>query len=82
MINASEMAKPFAKQPYNFLRLPLTIEFMEELMVMEKSHRSEIIQAENGIGTWMHEDGLPTDSILFLHNCTILHFLEQISQIA
>jgi hypothetical protein len=34
MINATEMAKPFAKQPHNFLWLPSKIEFMEELSVV------------------------------------------------
>ena len=68
MIDAAEMAKHFDKRPAEFLQLPSTIEFMEELIAMGKSHRSEIVLAENGIGTWMHEDGLPTDSVLFLTN--------------
>ncbi len=56
MINATEMAKPFGKQPAEWLRLPSTISFLGALEAMGKSHRSENVQSINGVGTWFHED--------------------------
>ncbi len=56
MINATEMAKSFGKQPAEWFRLPSTARFMEALEAMGKSHRSELTKTINGVGTWMHED--------------------------
>lgn len=56
-----EMAKPFGKRPIDYLRLPSTNELLSA--IVRKSHISEnqlVISkqgsAENGGGTWMHED--------------------------
>lgn len=61
MVNATEMAKPFGKRPIDYLRLPSTNELL--IAIVRKSHISEnqlVISkqgsAENGGGTWMHED--------------------------
>ena len=61
MVNATEMAKPFGKRPIDYLRLPSTNELLSA--IVRKSHISEnqlVISkqgsAENGGGTWMHED--------------------------
>lgn len=61
MINATQMAKPFGKRPVDYLRLPSTNELISA--IVRKSHISEnqLVtskqgSAENGGGTWMHED--------------------------
>ena len=61
MVNATQMAKPFGKRPIDYLRLPSTNELLKA--IVRKSHISEnqlVISkqgsAENGGGTWMHED--------------------------
>lgn len=61
MINATQMAKPFGKRPVDYLRLPSTNELINA--IVRKSHISEnqLVtskqgSAENGGGTWMHED--------------------------
>lgn len=54
--NATEMAKPFDKRPIDWLRLPSTSQFIETLEAVRKSHRSELVNQVNGIGTWLHED--------------------------
>lgn len=56
MVNATEMAKPFDKRPIDWLRLPSTSQFIETLEAVRKSHRSELVNQVNGIGTWLHED--------------------------
>lgn len=56
MVNATEMAKSFNRQPYEFLRLPSTERFIEAYEATGKSRRSDIIKQINGVGTWMHED--------------------------
>jgi len=56
MVNATEMARPFGKRAAEWLRLPSTMQFMSALEAMGKSHRSELIVTENGVGTWLHED--------------------------
>lgn len=37
MVNATQMAKAFGKQPYEWLRLPSTKEFLDELTTTRKS---------------------------------------------
>ena len=54
MVNATEMAKVFGKRPIDWLRLPNTETFLNELQAVRKSHR--LIETVNGVGTWMHED--------------------------
>ena len=63
MVNATQMAKQFNKRPVDWLRLPSTISFIEELSSVRKSHTSEfqavitkVGSPENGGGTWFHED--------------------------
>ncbi len=41
---------------YRLVGLPSTEPFITELKAVRKSHRSVLIQTENGVGTWMHED--------------------------
>jgi hypothetical protein len=55
------MAKPFDKRPVDWLRLPSTISFIEELSTVRKSHSDDYqaVKTINGganPGTWMHED--------------------------
>lgn len=56
LINATEMARPFNKRAAEWLRLPSTIEYIETLEAMGKSHRSGMVITENGVGTWMQEE--------------------------
>lgn len=56
MVNATQMAKPFGKKPRNWLDLPGTTQFIDALLAVRKSDRSELIKTINGIGTWFHED--------------------------
>lgn len=56
MINATEMAKPFKKQAFEWLRLPSTRQFMTALEATGKSRRSDLVKTINGVGTWFHED--------------------------
>lgn len=56
MVNATEMAKPFGKRPIDWLRLPSTTQFIDTLQAVRKSHRSELVNQINGVGTWFHED--------------------------
>ena len=48
--------KAFGKRPIDWLRLPSTETFIAELEAVRFSHRSVLIQTENSVGTWMHED--------------------------
>lgn len=64
MVNATEMAKPFGKLPHEWLRLPSTKEFINELTNVRKSLNVDfqaVITKRGGInpnegGTWLHED--------------------------
>lgn len=61
-VNATEMAKHFNKVPYEYLRLPTTIELINELTDTGKSRNGDnqlIITERGGIdggGSWFHED--------------------------
>lgn len=57
MVNATEMAKPFGKQVFDWRRLPSTIAFMEAIKETKGFSRSlvETVEGRNG-GTWIHED--------------------------
>ncbi|BBD45352.1 KilA-N domain protein [Petrimonas sp. IBARAKI] len=65
MVNATQMAKTFGKKPAEWLRFPSTSQFIDTLLAirksdrseaMGKSHRSEFIKTINGVGTWFHQD--------------------------
>ena len=64
MVNATQMAKVFGKQPHEWLRLPSTKEFLDELTTTRKSLSCDyqpVITKKGGSnleeqGTWMHED--------------------------
>lgn len=63
MVNATEMAKPFGKRPNDWLNLPSTKEFLDEISTTRKSCSSDFqpvttrnCSPQNGGGTWMHED--------------------------
>lgn len=59
-VNASEMAKPFRKQPSDWTRLKQTEEFLRSLSAVRGIPRTElvrVIRGGNGIqGTFFHED--------------------------
>ena len=60
-INATEMAKPFGKQPAHWLRLPSTLKFIEALRAMRNIQSDEYVVTTSGGpggggGTWLHED--------------------------
>lgn len=64
MVNATQMAKAFGKQPHEWLRLPSTKEFLDELTITRKSLNVEyqaVITKKGGLnpdegGTWLSED--------------------------
>ena len=60
MINATEMAKPFGKIPYEWLRLPETKRFLDALFNSGKSLNEDntvkTVRGGNNSGTWLHED--------------------------
>lgn len=61
MINATEMAKPFGKRPIDYLRLPSTNELLSAIVGKSQISENQLViskqgSAENGGGTWMHED--------------------------
>jgi len=55
MVNATEMAKPFGKQVSDWLRLPSFVQFIDNLEAVRKSHRSELVNQVNGVGTLFTE---------------------------
>jgi len=65
MVNATEMAKPFGKQPSDYLRLSTSIEFRQVLEDQISGNSpncdNQVVttikgSSEYGGGTWMHED--------------------------
>lgn len=56
MINATEMAKPFGKNASHWLRNQSTKEYINELAALRNCKGSDLVQIENGMGCWMHED--------------------------
>ena len=60
MANATEMAKPFRKQPSDWTRLKQTEEFIASLSAVRGIPLTELIKVRQGgnteQGTWMHED--------------------------
>lgn len=62
-VNATEMAKCFGKRPNDWLNLQSTSEFLNTLSITRKNGNSDYQavttvrgSAENGGGTWLHED--------------------------
>ena len=58
MVNATEMAKQFGKQPKDFLKTEQTKKFIAALSEVKKILSSDLVRVtygDNG-GTWMHED--------------------------
>lgn len=60
MVNATQMAKPFGKLPYEWLRLPSTKEFLDALTTTRKSLSCDYqavttvnCSPEYGGGTWL-----------------------------
>lgn len=56
MVNATEMAKPFSKQPSDWVRLQYTEQFFNVLEAQRGIPRSSMVQSVRGGGTWFHED--------------------------
>jgi phage antirepressor YoqD-like protein len=59
MVNATEMAKPFGKDVYGWLRNKSTEEFLNELAKLRICGMADLVQVTRGgdnPGTWMHED--------------------------
>ena len=59
MINATQMAKPFGKNPKDFLKTQQTKEIVDEISKRKKILLADIVKVIHGgntRGTWMHED--------------------------
>ena len=59
MINATQMAKPFGKQVYEYLRLPSTNELIKVKAGKSRIAEDQLVKTIRGgtnPGTWMHED--------------------------
>ena len=59
MINATQMAKPFGKQVYEYLRLPSTNELIKVKAGKSRIAEDQLVKTIRGgtnLGTWMHED--------------------------
>ncbi|MBQ5900691.1 MAG: KilA-N domain-containing protein [Clostridia bacterium] len=64
MVNATQMAKRFGKRPIDWLNLPSTKEFLNELTEVRKSNNAinQLVTTKRGgldlsaQGTWLHED--------------------------
>lgn len=60
MVNATEMAKKFGKQPSDWTRQKSSKDFIEALCTARRIPRpTDLVQVKNGgndFGTWMHED--------------------------
>lgn len=61
MVNATQMARPFGKNPADFLKTQYANEFINALSVMKKIITADLLKVKRGgspneQGTWMHED--------------------------
>lgn len=63
MVNATEMARPFGKQPATWLRLPSANDYLNELVKLRKSQFDDLVITRRGgyagsgfAGTWFHRD--------------------------
>lgn len=57
-INATQMAKPFGKEPYAYLRTAQTKEFLRAVADANDCTEGSLVRAVNGDGggTWLHKD--------------------------
>lgn len=58
-VSATEMAKPFGKQPYEYLRLPSTNELVKAIAGKSRIAENQIVKSVRGglnPATWLHED--------------------------
>lgn len=56
MINATQMAKPFAKTPKDWLRTQSSKEFIAAISKARQISLALLCTKQNGVGTWMQED--------------------------
>lgn len=59
MINATEMAKPFGKEPFDYLRLPSTVQLVSAIARKSRIAENQLVKTIRGgftPGTWLHED--------------------------
>lgn len=59
MVNATEMAKPFGKQPSDWTKTKSSQEFIDSLSIVRNILRTDLMRVVQGgsmQGTWMHED--------------------------
>lgn len=59
MANATEMAKPFGKQPIDWLKTNQSKDYIEafsKLKIISLADLVQVIKGGNNPGTWMHED--------------------------
>ena len=62
MVNATQMAKPFGKQPIFWLNNQSTKEFLSQLSELRNLSSADLVRVTKGgndkklQGTWMHED--------------------------
>lgn len=59
MVNATEMAKPFRKQPIDWLKTNQSKDYIETFSKLKFISLTDLVQVTKGgnnPGTWMHED--------------------------
>lgn len=59
LVNATQMAKPFGKQPIKWLETNQSKSYIEELAKLRNCTLADLVQVKKGganPGTWMHED--------------------------
>lgn len=59
MVNATQMAKPFSKQPIDWLKTNQSKEYIEtfsKLKIITLADLVQVTKGGNNSGTWMHED--------------------------
>ena len=59
MVNATEMAKPFKKQPIDWLKTNQSKEYLDVFSKLKFFSLADLVQVKKGgnnSGTWMHED--------------------------
>lgn len=59
MVNATQMAKPFSKQPIDWLKTNQSKEYIEtfsKLKIITLADLVQVTKGGNNPGTWMHED--------------------------
>lgn len=59
MANATEMAKPFGKQPIDWLKTNQSKDYIETFSKLKIISLADLVQVTKGgsnPGTWMHED--------------------------